>query len=385
MIVKWYPYQQDPQFGVFIQKHAQAIAIESRVTVLYAHSFANQPETYKFEVSQIGNLNEIIISFKKDETVFANLINGFRYFIAIRKGIKKGETFFKKPDVIHAYILLRTAVVASYLSFIYNIPYVVNEQWSGYATGKFHEGPFLKKKITKFLVRRSAGLATVSNFLLDKMHACGIRNSNESVIPNSIVVVENSKKPLSEKVHVLLVADLVDEIKNISAVIKVVARIKDIFPDFEMRIIGHGKDKTMLVELARELGVLNSYVIFEGLKTNPEVYQYLQNCDFLVMNSRFETFSSICCEALSCGRPVLATKCGGPQEFIDEESGILIDVDEDQQLEENFLFMLSNFNQFDSHKITSKVKDRFSSQTVKILFADFFEKAVKNDFHPSID
>ena len=135
----------------------------------------------------------------------------------------------------------------------------------------------------------------------------------------------------------------------------------------------------MLVELARELGVLNSHVIFEGLKSNPEVYTYLQNCNFLVMNSRFETFSSICCEALSCGKPVLATKCGGPQEFIDKDSGILIDVDDDQQLEHNFLLMLSNFNQFDSHNITSKVRDRFSSQTVKILYTDFFKKAIKSD------
>ena len=345
--------------------------------MLYAHSDTNQSETYKFNVSQNGNLNEIIISFRKDESVFANLINGFRYYIAIIKGIKKGKTFFEKPDVIHAYILLRTAVVASYLSFIYKIPYIVNEQWSGYATGKFSEGSFLRKAFTKFLVRRSSGLITVSKFLLDKMNECGISNSNESVIPNSIIVVENSKNTTSEKVRVLLVADLVDEIKNISAVIRVVARIKDNAPDFEMRIIGQGKDKTMLVELARELGVLNSHIIFEGLKSNPEVYEYLKNCDFLVMNSRFETFSSICCEALSCGKPVLATKCGGPQEFIDTESGILIDVNDDQQLEQNFMFLLTNFNRFDSHKITSKVKDRFSSQTVKILYEDFFKKVIK--------
>lgn len=102
-----------------------------------------------------------------------------------------------------------------------------------------------------------------------------------------------------------------------------------------MRIIGQGKDKEMLIEIARELGVLNSNVIFEGLKSNPEVYQYLQKSDFLVMNSRFETFSLICCEALSCGKPVLATRCGGPQEFIDDEVGVLIDVDDDVQLAKN--------------------------------------------------
>ena len=379
MIAKWYPYPEDPQFGVFIQKHAEAIAIDNKVVVLFAHSIANLPVKYQFDISQKENLFEIIISFRKDESAFANLINGLRYFSAIRKGVKKGQTFFLKPDLIHAYILLRTAVVANYLSLILKVPYVVNEQWSGYATGKFSEGNFVKKALTKFLVKRSSGLVSVSNFLLDKIHACGISNENEKVIPNSIEVIANSNITNKEKVNVLLVADQVDEIKNISAVIRCVALIKDSSPDFELRIIGQGKDKEMLIEIARELGVLNSNVIFEGLKSNPEVYQYLQKSDFLVMNSRFETFSLICCEALSCGKPVLATRCGGPQEFIDDEVGVLIDVDDDVQLAKKFHFMLTHYNQFDSQKIISKVKDRFSKETVKKLYGEFYKKALGDD------
>ena len=48
MIAKWYPFKEDPQFGVFIQKHAKAIAIENKVAVLYASSNANQNESYVF-------------------------------------------------------------------------------------------------------------------------------------------------------------------------------------------------------------------------------------------------------------------------------------------------------------------------------------------------
>ncbi|MFZ7116481.1 MAG: glycosyltransferase [Bacteroidota bacterium] len=372
MIPKWYPYQEDPQFGVFIQKHAEAIAIDDKVMVIFAHSVAGLPEKFHFDILQKNNLLEIIISFRKNESLFGNLINGIRYFSAIRKGISKGESFFKNPDLIHAYVLLRTAVVAYYLSFIFKKPYVVNEQWSGYATGKFQEGSFFKKAITKFLVKKSSGLISVSDFLLDKMHECGISNSNEKVIPNSIEVVKEPEPSKQEKVNVLLVADLVDEIKNIGAVIRSVAIAKDQFPNFELRIIGHGKDKEKLIETARELGVLNTHVIFEGLKSNPEVYGYLQKSDFLVMNSRFETFSLICCEAMSCGKPVLATRCGGPEEFIDQEVGILIGVDDDAQLAEKLLFMLNNFRAFDSHTIISKVKNRFSKETVKKLYSDFF-------------
>ena len=375
LIAKWYPYPEDQQFGVFIQKHAKAIAMENKVVVLFAHSIRDLPKSYQIAVTKNDNLLEVIISFRKDDSVFADLINGFRYFIAIKKGVRESRAFFAKPDLIHAYILLRTAVVAYYYRIINRIPYIINEQWSGYATGKFSTENFFKKALTKFLVKRSSGLISVSHFLLDKMHICGIKHPVEKVIPNAVEVVNTEFYERTEKkVRVLLVADLVDEIKNISAVIKATAKIREPYPEFELRIIGQGKDKEKLVELSRELGVLNSVVIFEGLKTNPEVYNYLKRCDFLVMNSRFETFSLICGEALSCGKPVLATRCGGPQEFIDAESGVLIEVDNDAELAEKFQFMLENFNQFDSHKIISKVKHRFSRETVKNLYSDFFQE-----------
>ena len=380
MIAKWYPFKEDPQFGVFIQKHAKAIAIENKVAVLYASSNANQNESYVFEINQEHNLLEIIISFKKNESVFSGLINGYRYYKAIKEGIKKSKHFFEKPDLIHAYILLRTAVVAAYLSFIYKVPYVINEQWSGYATGKFSNFSFFKKALTKKLVRRSSGLICVSDFLLKKMHECKIGNANEMVIPNTIETVHQINKMNESTVNVLLVADLVDEIKNVSSVIKAAAKISKEKHDFVLRIIGQGRDKEMLMEIARGLGVLNTFVIFEGLKSNQEVYSYLLRCDFLVMNSRFETFSLICCEAMSCGKPVLATRCGGPQEFVDDKTGILIDVDDDVALEMNFRFLLENHKQFDSHEIISKVKTRFSQETVFRLYSRFYEMVLKSKF-----
>lgn len=376
MIAKWYPYQEDPQFGVFIQKHAQAISLENKVAVIYAYSKEGQKEKYRTEIIHRNDLLEVVISYKKSIGIFGGILNGIRYFKAVNFGRKKTTALFKKPDLIHAYILLRTAVLARYFSFVYKIPYVINEQWSGYATGKFSRLPHFKKHLTKILVQRSSGLISVSDFLLSNMHSCGIRHTREIVIPNSIEAVEQIKSSDEKTVNVLLVADLVDEIKNISAVIRAVAKLKFDNPDFVLRIIGQGVDREQLVETARELGVLNSHVIFEGLKSNEEVYSYLGKCDFLVMNSRFETFSLICCEALSCGKPVLATRCGGPQEFIDEECGILIDVNDEDALTENFLFMLKNFKRFDSHKIISKVKTRFSKEKISGMFSGFYDKVL---------
>lgn len=46
---------------------------------------------------------------------------------------------------------------------------------------------------------------------------------------------------------------------------------------------------------------------------------------------------------------------------------------------QKFHFMLTHYNQFDSQKIISKVKDRFSKETVKKLYGEFYKKALGDD------
>ena len=48
--------------------------------------------------------------------------------------------------------------------------------------------------------------------------------------------------------------------------------------------------------------------------------------------SRSETFGVAYIEALSCGVPVIATRCGGPEGFVHTGNGILVPVDDEEAL-----------------------------------------------------
>lgn len=378
MITKWYPNKEDPQLGVFIQKHAKAISLLDNITVLYAYGISNQKEKYRTEYYQHGNLNEVIVYYKKATENFSSVINGYRYCKSITNAFsfyrKKNQS--RKIDVIHSYIFLRAVLIGKYLSFRNKVPLVISEQWSGYATGKFAEYSRLKRWLISWLCKSSGGLSMVSQFLQTKMHSSNLKNSNEAITPNVIEKTFFSERKIGDIVQVLLVADLVDEIKNISAVIRIVAKVKDEFPNFVLKIIGQGRDKEILLKLTESLNLVNDIVIFEGLKTNEEVYEYLKECDFLVMNSRFETFSLICVEAMSCGKPVLATRCGGPESFVTEANGILISVDDDQELMNKFIYMLKNYSSFNQLEIRNSVEKKFSQQSVAAIFHQFYLDAI---------
>ena len=76
-----------------------------------------------------------------------------------------------------------------------------------------------------------------------------------------------------------------------------------------------------LLKLRSELGLENR-VFFLGLR--PDVATVLRNLDVFALSSKSEGFSIACVEAMACGIPVVATRCGGPEEILEPDSGILV-------------------------------------------------------------
>lgn len=68
---------------------------------------------------------------------------------------------------------------------------------------------------------------------------------------------------------------------------------------------------------------LEEVVTFLPFVTNVE--EVIKNADIILNFSESESFSMTCLEASFYGRPVIATKCGGPEEIIDhEKTGLLV-------------------------------------------------------------
>ena len=76
-----------------------------------------------------------------------------------------------------------------------------------------------------------------------------------------------------------------------------------------------------LVELRDALG-LRAHVTFLGMR--PDVARILNNLDVYVLSSHTEGFSIACIEAMACGVPVVATRCGGPEEILAGNAGLLV-------------------------------------------------------------
>ena len=96
--------------------------------------------------------------------------------------------------------------------------------------------------------------------------------------------------------------------------------------DIHLYLAGDGVERQRLMDLAAALEIDNK-VHFAGWQD--DIRSFLLQGDLFVLPSRYEPFGIAVLEAMACGLPIVATKCHGPVEILDDGSAWLCDADED--------------------------------------------------------
>ena len=82
------------------------------------------------------------------------------------------------------------------------------------------------------------------------------------------------------------------------------------------------------------------------LRTAEEV----KNSDAFVLASVNEPFGVVYIEALACGKPVIGSRNGGAEFIINSSNGLLVDVDNREQLAKAMKYLYDNINGYDRKK-----------------------------------
>jgi glycosyltransferase involved in cell wall biosynthesis len=90
----------------------------------------------------------------------------------------------------------------------------------------------------------------------------------------------------------------------------------------------------------------------------------MRRADLFVLSSLAETFSVPAAEAMACGTPVLSTRCGGPDEFIVEDVGVLVPSQDADALFRGLDQMLENLHLYSRSRIALYASERFSPEVV---------------------
>ena len=95
--------------------------------------------------------------------------------------------------------------------------------------------------------------------------------------------------------------------------------------DIHLVLVGDGSKRAELELLISKKGLTDN-VTLVGMQSNP--YPYVANADIFVCPSRQEGFNIAILEAMTLGKPVVATACAGPLEILDNgKYGLIVEND----------------------------------------------------------
>ncbi len=271
------------------------------------------------------------------------------------------ERQYGKPDIIHAHgRFLNAGALALKIHNHKQIPFIYTEHSTSYQLGI---APRDAKPILHEIADKASAFITVSKSLLNDFELfLGRQIPHALVMPNTMdpIFEEPLKKVLNPDHFSFINISSFHRKKGLDILLRSFKAAFSSNPYYKLTICGDGPLKDELLALRDELGLKES-VQFTGNITKQEVKNRLDASNALVVSSLHETFGVVVIEALSRGCPVVSTRCGGPEDILNEESGILVKAGDEHELAEALKKMASDYSHYDIKKIQNSAISEYGS------------------------
>ena len=379
VLPSWYPSRIYPVSGIFVQDQVREISKKYDVAVLYPRWIGCR-DLWRPKLglrSKIEAEDGLVVC---REQALVLLPHQFKlgydlYFLAAKRGFEKLLSIWGKPDVIHAHVVLPAGWAASILGRQYQVPVVLTE----------HSGPFsmhLRSKGQKYLVRKT--LDHVDRVLavsptLEREIRSFYQESEIRVVGN--IIRTDFFSPLNgtpemrgpRKVRFFSAA-LLNKRKGIHYLIEAMHLLAGWgVTSIELIIGGDGPARHELEKMAKDLGIADR-CSFLGMLTPLEVRNWIRQCDVFVLPSLGETFGIVLGQAMACGKPVIATRCGGPEFVVTEETGLLVEGANASALAEAMHQFVTGKATFDPGLIRKSIINRFGENTFLRKISKVYEE-----------
>ena len=354
VIARTFPNSQFPTLGVYTQRLVDASVLVASPAVIagvpYVPPGIRSGHLGRFRaVEREQQRGAYVVAHPRILVGPGQLLHDFDARLAY-PAIRKAAVRLAKdhaPDLIHGHFIYPDGVIAARLGRELGIPVVVSEhsvwqQWFG-------RHPRVRAQVERALAD-IARLTAVSEALRRDMAPFVNGMVPIDVLPN--VVDDETFAPPSPggpeaDPNQLLFVGTIRRVKGLDVLVRAIAQLAEKRPALRLTVVGgafyraYARDERDVRELASTLG-LGERIRFLGERNPAEVAQEMRASAMLVVPSRRETFSLVTAEALACGIPVVATRCGGPEEIVTPNVGRLVAVDDVGALAEGIEFVLDD-------------------------------------------
>jgi len=286
------------------------------------------------------------------------------------------EKRFGRPDIIHAQSALWGGIAAMRLSAETGIPFLVTEHSTAYARHLIRpwEWPWVERCFDE-----SSLAVCVSTFLADELHTA-LPGVSFTVIPNMVdtTFFTLPSTPRGNLKQSFLTVASLDQKKGIDVLLEAFALYRGSGGCWNLEIGGDGPLRQQLMQQVVRLHLEES-VRFLGQLTRGQVREVMWSASAFVLPSRVETFGIVVAEALATGLPVIATKCGGPENILTPDDGLLVEPDDQLGLANALATMARATSSYVVEDLRERCVKRFGSVEVGRRLLDAYTQIVHRE------
>jgi glycosyltransferase involved in cell wall biosynthesis len=385
-ITSYYPSPKQPITGIFFHDQASAlhraghqmgVLVTPRINITVEHArrhgvTALRPVTREPHFTDFPVYKMHLGWFPRPLPPVVDRLTGLFGLQAFRAYCEKHGT----PDVIHAQNTFYAGALASRIRQKYDIPFVLTEHSSSFLEGLiiFPGQPAIIRRTLQAagvrLVVGSSLIAPLNSYLPDvPIEVIGNIVDTDYFTP--------SDDPLPREPFIfLIIAQLKERRKGFDLLLKA---FHEAFGDgklpVELHIRGSGPLRPELDTLIASLGI-GERVEFLPMMSREELRDLIRRSHALVSPSTVETFGVSVAEAMSAGVPVVATRSGGPEDFVTERSGLLVPAGDLSAFANAMQRMVETRATYDPQHVRADVVNRYSEGVYVSRLEKAYQEAI---------
>ncbi len=272
-------------------------------------------------------------------------------------------------DLVHAHFIYPEGVAAHRIARRYGVPFVVTEHapWTGW----LDQAAVGRQAVPA--ARAAAAIMPVSNSVLATIRTYAGDEVRATVVPVGVdadLFVPGDER--TRRKDQILYVGLINFNKGIDILLDAIARLAAQDSPGRLLLVGGSfyrntrLQEERLRAQAAALG-LGERVTFLGRLLPAEVARLMAESAVVVLPSRAESFGAVLVEALACGTPVVATRCGGPEDIVDDRVGRLVPVGDADALARALADVLQEPERYPAEILRAHAVARFSWEHIADL------------------
>ncbi len=348
IIPSWYPTPEKPVSGIFVREQADALSLEHEVRVLF------------LEVRKRGEKGKPRRRLSKSKGYIEELkevpnlpfVWQFIYMWYMLRAYRSLTRSFK-PDLIHCHVAVPAGFGAAMLRRLFGVPVVLTEHSSEFTS-------WLQRPGQRWMAQKALEAADLIIAVTEGQKQ-KIKTSFGRVSP--VVVVSNMvdtrrfrvtpMPPTANGYRLIFVGLMETPQKGVPILLDAVSKIcRDTDLSLLVDLVGDGALRSEYEAQAGDLR-LEDIVTFHGLQPPEKIAEMLRESHALVLPSLRESQSLVVIEALASGRPVVSTRCGGPEYMINSTNGLIVEPGQPEPLAAAIIELLTHLDRYDPQRIAA--------------------------------